>query len=72
MSSTIQQEYLSLKNLAQKYDLHPDTIRSKNLIEGIHFIRIDKSVRYHVKNMHQFLTKNTKTNNQTLDRFLID
>jgi len=71
MKSNIE-EYISLRNLSKKYDLHPDTIKKKGLVEGVHFIRIDKTIRYHIKNMHSFLTKDTESNNYSLDRFLID
>lgn len=69
----VEQEYISLKKLSIKYDLHPDTIRKKDLIEGVHFVKIDKIVRYHIKNMHTYLTggSNIETN-YSLDRFLID
>lgn len=66
------QEYLSLRNISKKYDLHPDTIKKKKLEEGIHFVRIGKSIRYHIKNMHILLTKDTNIVNYSIDRFLID
>lgn len=69
---TDNQEYLSLKNLCNKYDLHPDTIKKKDLIEGVHYIKIDKTKRYHIKNMHILLTGGSIANSYSLDRFLID
>lgn len=66
------EEYLSLRHITKKYDLHPDTIKKKALIEGVHYIKIDKTIRYHIKNMHSLLTENTDKNIISLDRFLID
>lgn len=67
-----EQEYLSIRKIAFKYDLHPDTIKKKDLVEGIHFIKIGKLTRYHIKNMHQLLTNDSDYNSYSLDRFLID
>jgi len=64
-------EYLSIKKLSIKYDVHPDTIKKKDLIEGVHYIKIGKLVRYHVKNIHSLLCNQTNTNKISLDRFLI-
>ena len=63
-------EYLSVKKMALKYDLHPDTIRRKRLIEGVHYIRIGKSVRYHIKNMHKLLCGIDNTDS-LYDKYLI-
>jgi len=65
-------EYLSIRKLASKYDLHPDTIKKKDLIEGVHFIKIGKLTRYHIKNMHLLLTNDSQFSSYSLDRFLID
>lgn len=66
------QEYLSIKKLAIKYDIHPDTIRKKSVIEGIHFVRIGKLIRYNVSEMHKLLTSNAVNKDINLDSFLID
>jgi hypothetical protein len=71
----MKQEYISLKKLACKYDLHQDTIRSKMkcLVENVHYIRVGKLYRYHIEEMHKFLTgKKTVTQNVNIDGFLID
>ncbi len=65
-------EYISIKKLAIKYDIHPDTIRKKELIQGVHYVKIGKLIRYHVQNMHDLLCGNTSTNVINLDNFLID
>ena len=70
--NTNAKEYLSLRNLAQKYDLHPDTIKKQNLIEGFHYIKIGKMKRYHIANMHTLLVGKNTLRNYSLDRFLID
>lgn len=69
------QEYISLKKLANKYDVHQDTIRKKIylLVEGVHYVKIGKLYRYHIEEMHKFLTGNkTVIQNINLDTFLID
>ncbi|MGB7402131.1 MAG: hypothetical protein WA916_06100 [Arcobacter sp.] len=64
--------YLSLRKLAKKYDLHPDTIRKMPLIKNIHYVQIGKNKRYHIDNMHKFLCQDIeKDTNSILDRFLI-
>jgi len=63
--------YLSLKKLAKKYDLHPDTIKKKPLIEGKHYIRIGSTLRYHIDNMHILLTSKQDDNNNSIDKFLV-
>ncbi len=68
----IEKEYLSLKNIANKYDVCMSTIKKKNLIEGYHFIRIGKLYRYHVKNIDKFFNKNVPVNKFNFDRFYID
>ena len=67
-----EKEYLSLRHLALKYDVHPDTIRKKAMVEGIHYIKIGKMTRYHIKNMHMLLTNETVTVDFSLEKFLID
>ncbi len=66
--------YLSLKNLAKKYDLHPDTIRRKKLVQGVHYIRIDKVIRYDIDAMHKLLVGIPTNNieNSILSNFLIE
>jgi hypothetical protein len=66
--------YLSLNNLAKKYDLHPDTIRRKKLIQGVHYIKIGKLIRYDIKAMHELLVTvpKTDTTNDVMSNFLID
>lgn len=66
--------YLSIKNLAKKYDLHPDTIRRKKLIQGVHYIKIDKLIRYDIKAMHKLLISapTVELDNSLLNNFLID
>jgi len=61
--------YLSLKHLAKKYDLHQDTIRKKlsNLVQGKHFIRIGKSLRFHEEEMHKFLTDSSQNYQSNID-----
>lgn len=69
--------YLSIRNLSKKYDLHPDTIRKYNLIQGVHYIKINKLYRYHIENMHKFIlaldSDNIKNNfnNNILNKFLV-
>jgi hypothetical protein len=67
--------YLSLKKLAQKYDIHPDTIKKKSgLKEGVHYVNIGKMKRYHIVNMHKLLTLNetTPTVENILSKLLIE
>lgn len=69
------QEYLSLRKLALKYDISQDNIRTKMkyLVEGVHYIRVGKLYRYHIEEMHMFLTgKKIVTQNINIDSFLID
>jgi hypothetical protein len=64
--------YLSLKKLAKKYDIHPDTIKRKNLIEGVHFIRVGKLYRYHIENIDKLFTcKKTNETDLFIDQFRI-
>ena len=70
--SIIKQEYISIKKLAIKYDIHPDTIRKKNLIEGKHYIKIGKLIRYNIKEMHRFLTTETSNKKVNLNNFFIN
>lgn len=64
--------YLSLRKIAKKYDLHPDTIRKMTLIQNVHFVQIGRNKRYHIDNMHKFLCGNSeKETNSIIDRFLI-
>jgi len=65
-------EYLSITHLAQKYDLHPDTIKRKDLVEGFHYIKIGTTIRYHIKNMHELLVNHDSHINSDLDRYLVD
>ena len=67
----MKQEYLSIKNLAKKYDISPDTIKRKSLIHGVHFIKIGKLIRYNVDEMHKLLTCNSSTD-INIDKFLIN
>ena len=69
---TIEQEYISLRKLALKYDLHPDTIKKKDLIEGFHYIKIGNMKRYHLKNMHILFVGESYVNTYLVDSFLID
>ena len=69
--------YISIQNLANKYDIHPDTIRRQELIEGIHYIRINKMKRYDIKEMHKLLVSTPITNSKNkvdsiLSNFLIE
>lgn len=68
----MQQEYISIKKLAIKYDLHPDTIRTKATIQGYHYVKIGKLIRYHVERMHTLLTNEINPTSISLDNFLID
>ena len=72
MMNIKEQEYISLRKLAIKYDIHPDTIKKKDLIEGIHYIKIGNMKRYHVKNIHILFVGESTSNTYSLDRFLID
>ncbi len=65
--------YLSLTNLAKKYDLHQDTIRKKieDLVEGTHYIKINKIYRFNEKEMHNYLTLSSLTNHKNKDIELI-
>ncbi len=67
-----EQEYISLRKLAIKYDIHPDTIKKKDLIEGIHYIKIGNMKRYHINNIHILFVGESTSNTYSLDRFLID
>jgi hypothetical protein len=69
---TAEQEYISLRKLAIKYDIHPDTIKKKDLIEGIHYIKIGNMKRYHIKNIHILFVGESTSDTYPLDRFLID
>jgi hypothetical protein len=69
--------YISIQNLANKYDIHPDTIRRQELIEGIHYIRINKMKRYDIKEMHKLLVSTPINNSKNkvdsiLSNFLIE
>jgi len=66
------QEFISIKKLAIKYDIHPDTIRKKDLIEGKHYIKIGKLTRYNVLEMHRFLTTNSNNEKVNLNNFFIN
>ena len=68
----MKQEYISIKKLAIKYDIHPDTIRKKDLIQGVHYIKIGKLIRYNVSAMHDILTAGTTPAAFNIDKFLID
>ena len=70
--ASVKQEYISIKKLAFKYDIHPDTIRKKELIEGLHFIRIGKLIRYDTNEMHKLLTESTTKQTINLDNFFIN
>lgn len=52
-------QYLSLKNLARKYDLSQDTIRKRlkelDIKKDEHYIIIGDSVRYHSEKVHNLL-----------------
>ena len=48
--------YKSLRHLAEYYDVHPDTIRRKQMVEGVHYIQIGSTRRYHIENVHALLT----------------
>ncbi|MCK5109891.1 MAG: hypothetical protein KAQ94_00090 [Arcobacteraceae bacterium] len=67
--------YLSLRKICSKYDIHKDTLKKFNMVEGIHFVRINKMIRYHEQKMHKLLTSNTKPSksisDEILDRLLI-
>lgn len=70
--SRMKQEYISIKKLAFKYDLHQDTIRKKPLIEGLHFVKIGRTIRYNIEEMHKLLTSQHEITSINLDKFLID
>ncbi len=52
--------YLSLRNICSKYDIHSDTLKKFNMIEGVHFVKLNSMKRYHEQKMHKLLTANTK------------
>ncbi len=70
----MKQQYISLRKLALKYDISQDTIRNKMpyLIENLHYIRIGKLYRFHIEEMHKFLTGKTKIQTINIDNFLVD
>lgn len=67
--------YLSIQKLADKYDIHPDTIRRKDLVEGKHYIRINKMIRYDINEMHKLLVSppiQNKIVNSVLSNLLLE
>ena len=67
--------YISIQKLADKYDIHPDTIRRKELIEGKHYIRINKMIRYDIDEMHKLLVSppiQNKIVNSVLSKLLLE
>ncbi len=64
--------YISLKKLSKKYDMHPDTIRRKKLIEWVHYIKIGKLIRYNIEEMHKFLVDSKTYNKNSISDSILD
>ncbi|MFZ2967947.1 MAG: hypothetical protein WA080_02695 [Sulfuricurvum sp.] len=68
--------YLSAKSLAQKYDLHIDTMRKRlkelDIKKDEHYIIIGDSVRYHAIKIHNLLisAEDNKTAQEVLNRLI--
>lgn len=71
-----QLKYLSLPHLAQRYDLHQDTLRKRlkelDIKKDEHFIIIGKAVRYDVIKVHPLLIsqEDNQIANDVLNRLL--
>jgi hypothetical protein len=65
-------KYLSLKSLAEKYDLHQDTIKRRlkefDMQKNDHYIIIGGSIRYHAHKIHNLLI--SEEENQTVQEVL--
>lgn len=70
------EKYLSAKSLADKYDLHIDTMRKRikelDIKKDEHYIIIGDSVRYHAEKIHNLLisAEDNKTAQEVLSRLI--